>query len=114
MKVENKLAKGTVSSGSSEIQMLESLNVQTRLPKAPRIRSCRWIAPYEGFIKMNTDGSYRKEINRAGIRVVFRDHNGSVKGGLNKAVRPSNSFMAECQAAVEGLPLAVQQGWTKI
>nr|AFK34478.1 unknown [Lotus japonicus] len=76
-----------------------------------------WQPPEEGFIKCNSDGSYREESQVMGSGGVLRDHRGKWLGGFYSKV-PDNPlaspFMAEACALRDVLRLAWDQGHRKI
>lgn len=50
------------------------------VPRRQHIRKRHWVGTPStpGFIKVNTDGSFPRDLSREGIRGVFRDSKGRV------------------------------------
>ncbi|XP_074265059.1 uncharacterized protein LOC141587475 [Silene latifolia] len=76
--------------------------------------STTWIAPPEGWWKINVDAATFDE-QGCGMGVVIRDHNGEVGRAAVKQVRTQWSVeIIEAKAALLGVNMAIQMGVTKV
>lgn len=66
----------------------------------------RWKPPQRGFLKLNTDGAWKKEWPNAGIGGVIRDAAGNWEFGFAKKVDAGSPEAAEMMAIREGLQIA--------
>ncbi|XP_016496731.2 uncharacterized protein LOC107815630 [Nicotiana tabacum] len=71
-----------------------------------------WSTPNHGYIKVNTDGSYIRENNKAGIGGIVRNNNGDLIMAFSKDVQCDNNNTAEALAAEFGMKWCKLQGYT--
>lgn len=72
-----------------------------------------WTPPPVGWIKVNTDGSFR-DSSRAGFGGVFRNHEGIFIGGFSSKVVVCSAIDAEILAVLEALQVAWVRRWTHV
>ncbi|KAK1650889.1 hypothetical protein QYE76_068694 [Lolium multiflorum] len=78
-------------------------------PFQPRTTTVQWQAPPDGCVKINFDGSmYYDGSGRASIGGVIRDCTGRVLVAFAKRTKPSSPGIAEAQALIHGLQLALR------
>ncbi|KAL3628478.1 hypothetical protein CASFOL_027524 [Castilleja foliolosa] len=58
-----------------------------------------WIPPPLGFIKVNTDASFKNGVSKAGI--IFRNHSGTISLAATYHHNCLDSFSAECLALLD-------------
>nr|XP_023874909.1 uncharacterized protein LOC111987422 [Quercus suber] len=69
-------------------------------PKRKLARTQRWVPPIEGMYKINYDGAYFVDEEKAGIDVVVRNDLGQVMGSLAKKIDMSSTVeVLEAMAA---------------
>ncbi|KAJ6734329.1 hypothetical protein OIU79_001566 [Salix purpurea] len=73
-----------------------------------------WNKPPPGFVKLNTDASYKYDCQRSSIAGVCRDENGIWMFGFSSRVQSGSSFEAELVAVREALKLAWDKGLTRV
>ncbi|KAF9604618.1 hypothetical protein IFM89_008884 [Coptis chinensis] len=93
---------------------MKNLGLNTKARMAPKMLECYWYLPPKGIMKMNADGAARGNLGIAGWGVVFRDHKGTVKGTYIRGIRVATNYEVECTTIIEGLNMAIQQGWQHI
>ncbi|XP_019233381.1 PREDICTED: uncharacterized protein LOC109213985 [Nicotiana attenuata] len=71
-----------------------------------------WSTPNQGCIKVNTDGSYIRENNEAGIGGIVRNSNVDLIMAFSRVVQCDNSNTAEALATEFGLKWCKLQGYT--
>ncbi|KAE8711725.1 hypothetical protein F3Y22_tig00110279pilonHSYRG00089 [Hibiscus syriacus] len=70
-----------------------------------------WTIPPAGFIKVNVDGSYDKDLRTGGICCVLRDSTGQFLAGCSSGIpHAMDAFPVESLACLEGLNLALSLG----
>ncbi|OMO95336.1 hypothetical protein CCACVL1_05429 [Corchorus capsularis] len=67
-----------------------------------------WTPPERGWTKINSDGAFSKDDNRAGIRVVLLDGSGILIDGIAKNVQGNYVLMVESLALKRGVQLAIE------
>ena len=76
--------------------------------EAPVPAALKWVAPPEGWVKLNTDGSFHD--GRAGAGMVLRDPSGDVIFSACRTLYSCREALeAELGACMEGLSLAIQR-----
>jgi ribonuclease HI len=73
----------------------------------------RWHPPRELFVKLNTDGAYKKD-QVAGCGGVIRGIHGEWLGGFAKGVGLCSAFVAELWGVYEGLRQVYRLGFRKV
>ncbi|KAF9663279.1 hypothetical protein SADUNF_Sadunf17G0021700 [Salix dunnii] len=73
-----------------------------------------WNKPPPGFVKLNTDASYKYKCSRSSIAGVCRDENGIWMFGFSSRVHSGSSFEAELVAVREALKLAWDKGLRRV
>lgn len=69
-------------------------------------RMVGWIRPKEGFLKLNTDGSFREELAQASAGGLLRDGSGKWIAGFTANLGQCDSLMAETWATIHDLKMA--------
>ncbi|CAL0324582.1 unnamed protein product [Lupinus luteus] len=73
-----------------------------------------WAPPLEGWVKVNTDGSYHDDRKMMGYGGLVRDHaSGWIKGFLG-CCNGGSAFISEAWALMEGINLAWSLGFRKV
>ncbi|CAL0314033.1 unnamed protein product [Lupinus luteus] len=73
-----------------------------------------WAPPLEGWVKVNTDGSYHDDRKMMGYGGLVRDHaSGWIKGFLG-CYNGGSAFISEARALMEGINLAWSLGFRKV
>ncbi|KAF9610477.1 hypothetical protein IFM89_022441 [Coptis chinensis] len=80
----------------------------------PKMLEWYWYLPPRCIMKMNVDGVARGNLGIAGWGVVFRDHDGTIKGTYIGGLGVATNYEAKCTTIIEGLNMAIQQGWQHI
>lgn len=65
-----------------------------------------WQRPKKGFLKLNTDGSYRESFSQASAGGLLRDKSGKWIAEFTANLGHCNSLMVETSATVHGLEMA--------
>ncbi|KAL6555008.1 hypothetical protein OROGR_006266 [Orobanche gracilis] len=73
-----------------------------------------WRPPDQGWLKLNTDGSYAASSSHISCGGSLRDHDGNWVSGFSSFERVGDVFMAELLGIVRGLYLAWSCGGRKI
>ncbi|OMO84089.1 hypothetical protein COLO4_22232 [Corchorus olitorius] len=73
-----------------------------------------WTKPDEGFLKLNSDGSFYASERSAGIGVVIRNHEGQVIDAYGKKVSACSALSVEALALRDAALLAVQRDYMKV
>ena len=83
------------SDGLQEYQQLRPIHT-----KIPRTRSVRWRPPPTGLLKVNFDGAYFAEDNKAGLGIIIRNNVGLVMAAMTQQIPlPASVEMVEVLAA---------------
>lgn len=101
----------SASFGAAPVFLLLGLSpLQSLIPK---LISVLWKPPPIGWVKVNTDGSFRDK-SRAGFGGVFRNHEGVFIGGFSSKVDVCSAIDAEILAVLEALQVAWVRRWTHV
>nr|XP_009765572.1 PREDICTED: uncharacterized protein LOC104217121 [Nicotiana sylvestris] len=73
-----------------------------------------WEKPPTGRVKINTDGSFRKESGKAGLGGIVRDDKGDLIIAFSLTIRGSSNNCTEVMAAKLGLQWCLQQGYNNL
>ncbi|XP_070040914.1 uncharacterized protein [Nicotiana tomentosiformis] len=100
-------------------QSLESLNqwpiicdTVERLKPLQSWRQVVWNKLQEGCVQVNTDGSFLKDNDIAGICGIVRDNNGDFIMAFSISIKFKSNNMAEAMATEFGVKWCNQQGYT--
>lgn len=74
----------------------------------------RWEAPSPGWVSLNTDGASKSNGGVAGCGGLCRDCTGTWLCGFSCNIGSCNAFLAEIWGVLEGLHLALAQGFTRV
>ncbi|OMO92697.1 hypothetical protein COLO4_17377 [Corchorus olitorius] len=74
----------------------------------------KWLAPEEGWLKVNVDGAFDPGTSEGAVGIVARDHNGCLIGGTGMRVKVANAQAVEALAALKGCELARDKGWPRV
>ncbi|KAK8973020.1 hypothetical protein V6N11_047023 [Hibiscus sabdariffa] len=84
-------------------------------PQSADRAALKWMKPELGWIKVNVDGAWLERENMAAIGVVARDHNGLLLDARAKRLEGSYTpEIVEACAIVEGVRVAVENGWQRV
>nr|CAB3463968.1 unnamed protein product [Digitaria exilis] len=74
-----------------------------------------WDPPVEGWVKINSDGSFDATNGHGAGAAVLRDHQGKVLAAQSRWYGPMlEVLVAEARAAQDGLQLALHLGLTRV
>ena len=73
-----------------------------------------WKAPEVGWIKVNCDGAWKKEVRRAAIGIVAKNEESRMISGMGKMVDLEGADMVEALAVREGVKLAIKENYQKV
>ncbi|CAL9010413.1 unnamed protein product [Prunus brigantina] len=73
-----------------------------------------WEPPPMGFVKVNIDGSWHSNGRKAGVGVVIRNSVGEFLGGMAASRVGHSALEVEAEAAVMGLELAANLGYSDV
>ena len=62
-----------------------------------------------GWIKVNCDGAWKKEVRRAAIGIVAKNEESRMISGMGKIVDLEGANMVEALAVREGVKLAIKE-----
>ncbi|KAL6220001.1 hypothetical protein ACLB2K_007759 [Fragaria x ananassa] len=65
-----------------------------------------WKKPPFGYIKINIDATWTSDTNLAGLRVVVRNHHGSLIDGSSQCCCASSAIEVEAREVVTALSLS--------
>ncbi|XP_062014236.1 uncharacterized protein LOC133730712 [Rosa rugosa] len=101
------------SSSLGSLPAFQLLSLSPLRLKAPKFIPVRWAPPPVGWLKVNTDGSFRSP-EVAGFGGLFRDSDGLFKGAFAYRVIVNSAIDAEILAVIEALRVAWARSWTHI
>ena len=87
---------------------------QPRSHKRMVTKRIRWEKPDQGWLKLNTDGSWNAPLGSAAGGGVIRDSLGNWVVGFARKLGSANSFTAEVWALRDGLMLCLQRNFSAI
>ncbi|KAF7840640.1 ribonuclease H [Senna tora] len=73
-----------------------------------------WEKPRVGWVKVNSDGAVKQDVDSAGCGAILRDHSGRWLGGVIRSLGSASVLKAEAWGAFEGLALARDLGFRKV
>lgn len=73
-----------------------------------------WERPEEGFIKVNSDGSYKHPRFKGSYGVIARDHEGEIVDGKYEIFYVNNVLSAEAAGLKEGMKLAMERNMISV
>lgn len=73
-----------------------------------------WDVPKDGFLKHNTDGSYKANLNCAWAGGLFRDVHGSKVFGFTVNLGRASCILVEVWSLFYGFSIAKDQGYDKV
>ncbi|XVE66272.1 hypothetical protein DITRI_Ditri08aG0067300 [Diplodiscus trichospermus] len=62
-----------------------------------------WERLENEWLKINVDCSYERKTNKAGARIIVRDHNAEAVIGRSKEIQADSAIQAEVMALREGM-----------
>jgi ribonuclease HI len=96
------------------VEEWDEVNCKPSQLNRPRVVE-HWLSPPEGWIKLNTDGSFRQESGIGGGGAVLRDHHGRfIAGSCHFFPACSDPERAELLACRQGLRLAMERGEQRV
>ncbi|CAL2275834.1 unnamed protein product [Prunus armeniaca] len=105
----------TASKAKVEFQKVWQGNANCVTSRSPSIGEvCSWEPPPMGFVKVNIDGSWQSNGRKAGVGVVIRNSVGEFLGGLAASRVGHSALEVEAEAAVMGLLLAANLGYSDV
>lgn len=86
--------------------------VQPSQPRQPR--PSHWRRPEEGFIKINCDAAWTSTSGQCGLKLIARDHEGSICGGAPFQTQGASVEELEAKTVFERVKLAFLKKWSKV
>jgi hypothetical protein len=81
----------------------------------PSTKQTRWHKPSQGWLKLNSDGTFHAERGEGGWGYVIRDEDGDViAAGAGFLSHVRDAFQAEVQACFRGVQEAAERGMNRI
>jgi hypothetical protein len=81
----------------------------------PSTKQTRWHKPSQGWLKLNSDGTFHAERGEGGWGYVIRDEDGDViAAGAGFLSHVRDAFQAEVQACFRGVQEAAESGMNRI
>ncbi|OMO55679.1 reverse transcriptase [Corchorus capsularis] len=93
------------------IQLLHQKNLQN--DNNEENQEQKWLRPPEGWLKINSDGSFCTKTNLAGIGFVVRNHDGQVLQATGKMCSATTALITEALALREAVGYIVRTGCHK-
>ena len=87
-----------------------SIRLVTKTKQLKTVVLVGWEKPLRGWLKLNTDGSAMKNLDRAGGGGLICDHDGAWLKGFARGLRYTSSALAELWALRDRLILAKEMG----
>ncbi|KAK9931139.1 hypothetical protein M0R45_018433 [Rubus argutus] len=110
----NKLGSGSMFNNVQELIVLKKFGAACRFRRAPSIVEVNWIPPLIGWVKINTDGSWKSTSGQAGYGAVFRDYKGAFLGAFCSSLNIPSSVAAEVIAVIKAIELAWIRDWKHV
>ncbi|XP_020420319.1 uncharacterized protein LOC109949327 [Prunus persica] len=105
----------TTGKAKVEFQKVWQGNANSVTSRSPSIGEvCSWEPPPMGFVKVNIDGSWQSNGRKVGVGVVIRNSVGEFLGGLAASRVGHSALEVEAEAAVMGLELAANLGYSDV
>ncbi|CAL9007311.1 unnamed protein product [Prunus brigantina] len=105
----------TAGKAKVEFQKVWQGNANNETSRSPSIGEvCSWEPPPMGFVKVNIDGSWQSNGRKAGVGVVIRNSVGEFLGGMAASRVGHSALEMEAEAAVLGLDLAANLGYSDV
>ena len=101
-KVQNPRLATEISNRAMEFTFCASTCVK---PIRIVMKQVRWEKPQVGWVKLNTDGAARSDVDRSGCGGIIRDEHGQWITGFSRRIGAANSFIAELWGLRDGLHL---------
>ncbi|KAK9931811.1 hypothetical protein M0R45_019074 [Rubus argutus] len=110
----SRLASGTMHNSTFDLCILKNFGVQGRPHRAPRVIEVNWQPPLFGWVKINSDGTWKHDAGVGGYGAVFRDHRGYFLGAFASSLDIPSSVAAEVMAVIKAIELAWVRDWKHI
>lgn len=113
LKESAELAFPSISSPASFSSLFGLLGLSPLRQVAPKFIPVVWQPPPFGWVKVNTDGSFR-DPNQAGFGGVFRGNTVSFLGAFSYKVVATSAIETELLAVLEAVRVAWLKGWLSL
>ncbi|XP_042051496.1 uncharacterized protein LOC121796781 [Salvia splendens] len=107
--------RNSMTNGIYKKKHWKGVRLKINVPRHDEIRSPRplavaikWQPPEDPWIKLNTDGAYLEESDKAGGGGIIRDHTGKVLSAFASPLEAHSALEAELLAIQLGLELALE------
>ncbi|KAL6183198.1 hypothetical protein ACLB2K_044609 [Fragaria x ananassa] len=97
-----------------ELRILKCFGAPCRPRATPRVVEVNWIPPSLGWVKINSDGSWKHEEGVGGYGAIFRDYKGHFRGAFASNLEIPSSISAEIMDVIKAIELAWVRDWKHI
>ncbi|KAL6182579.1 hypothetical protein ACLB2K_043998 [Fragaria x ananassa] len=104
----------TSSASVSRLRILKCFGAPCRPRATPRVVEVNWIPPSLGWVKINSDGSWKHGEGVGGYGAIFRDYKGHFLGAFASNLEIPSSISAEIMAVIKAIELAWVRDWKHI
>ncbi|CAL2277689.1 unnamed protein product [Prunus armeniaca] len=73
-----------------------------------------WMPPYNDFVKVNVDASWKQGMDVARVGIIIRRADGSFLASFSGQTNASSSVEAETSAIMEGCKFALHEGLNNV
>ncbi|KAL6202102.1 hypothetical protein ACLB2K_025813 [Fragaria x ananassa] len=108
------LTTGHMHNSVQELRILKCFGAPCRPRATPRVVEVNWIPPSLGWVKINSDGSWKHEEGVGGYGAIFRDYKGHFLGAFASNLEIPSSISAEIMAVIKAIELAWVRDWKHI
>ncbi|XP_024156133.1 uncharacterized protein LOC112164125 [Rosa chinensis] len=104
----------TTSPMHSTVQELRILKCFGAPCRPPRVVEVNWLPPSLGWVKINSNGSWKHEEGVGGCGAIFQDYKGQFLGAFASNLEIPSSIAAEIMAVIKAIELAWVRDWKHI
>ncbi|KAL6123654.1 hypothetical protein ACLB2K_076173 [Fragaria x ananassa] len=106
IRVTSHLTTGHMHKSVQELRILKCFGAPCRPRATLRVVEVNWIPPSLGWVKINSDGSWKHEEGVGGYGAIFRDYKGHFLGAFPSNLEIPSSISAEIMAVIKTIELA--------
>lgn len=108
------LTTGHMHNSVQELRILKCFGAPCRPRATPRVVEVNWIPPSLGWVKINSDGSWKHEEGVGGYGAIFRDYKGHFLGAFASNLEIPSSISAQIMVVIKAIELAWVRDWKHI
>ncbi|KAF6157117.1 hypothetical protein GIB67_041578 [Kingdonia uniflora] len=105
------LSSDCMNNNQEDLSTIHGLRVPVHPRKVTLIKSCYWGLSSVGEVKINTDGASKGNPGKGGVGYFIRNCEGSARSAGAKGLGITTSFIADCQAIIQGVKGSASNGW---